>query len=143
VEGQRVAALRFADPTVQALSNAVLMYDLSPAGFSNRQLRAHLAQLLGQPEQCLTPGRMSYHLRRLRLHGLIRRIPKTHRYRLTDFGLRTALFSTRCYARIFRQGFGRCYPPPARSPAHYAAALTEFNKKSTLGSIGLKWSRET
>ena len=31
VEGQRVAALRFADSTVQALWNAVLMYDLLPA----------------------------------------------------------------------------------------------------------------
>lgn len=27
------------------------------------------------------PGRMTYDLRRLRLHGLIERIPKTHRYR--------------------------------------------------------------
>ena len=106
VEGQRVSALRITDPTVQALWNAALMYDLLPAGFSNRQLRAHLAQLLGQPEENLPPGRMSYHLRRLRLHGLIQRIPKTHRYRLTDFGLRTAVFCTRTYARIFRHGIG-------------------------------------
>jgi hypothetical protein len=33
VEGQRVSALPIADPTVQALWNAVLMYDLVPAGF--------------------------------------------------------------------------------------------------------------
>ena len=36
----------------------------------------------------LTPGRMTYDLRRLRLHGLIERIPGTHRYRLTDHGSR-------------------------------------------------------
>jgi hypothetical protein len=106
VEGQRVAALPIADPTVQALWNAVLLFDLLPAGFSNRQLRAPLAQLLGQPVANLTQGRMSYHLRRLRLHGLIQRIPKTHRYRLTDFGLRTTVFCTRAYARIFRNGMG-------------------------------------
>jgi len=35
---------------------------------------------------------MSYELRRLRLHGLIERLSKTHRYRLTDEGLRTVLF---------------------------------------------------
>ena len=29
---------------------------------------------------------MSYELRRLRLHGLIERLPKTHRYRLTERG---------------------------------------------------------
>jgi hypothetical protein len=116
VEGQRVSALRFADPTVQALWNAVLMFDLLPAGFSNRQLRAHLAQLLGQPEDNLTQGRMSYHLRRLRLHGLIQRVPKTHRYRLTDFGLRTAMFCARSYARIFRQGFGLVLPAACPVP---------------------------
>jgi hypothetical protein len=49
---------------------------------------------------------MSYHLRRLRLHGKIQRIPKTHRYRLTDFGMRTAIFATRAWARIFRRGIG-------------------------------------
>jgi hypothetical protein len=37
--------------------------------------------------QDLTPGWMSYDLRRLRLHGLIERIPKSHRYRLTPAGL--------------------------------------------------------
>jgi hypothetical protein len=116
VQGQRAAALRFADPTVQALWNAVLMFDLLPAGFSNRQLRPHLAQLLGQPEENLTQGRMSYHLRRLRLHGLIQRVPKSHRYRLTDFGLRTAVFCTRAYARILPPGLGMLLPATSPVP---------------------------
>ncbi len=116
VERQRVSALRFADPTVQALWNAVLIYDMLPAGFSNRQLRTYLAQLLGQPEERLTQGRMSYHLRRLRLHGLIQRIPKTHRYRLTDFGLRTTLFCTPAYARIFRHRLGMILPATSPLP---------------------------
>ena len=30
---------------------------------------------------------MTYHLRRLRLHATIERIPKSHRYRVTDLGL--------------------------------------------------------
>jgi len=116
VDGQRVSALRFADPTVQALWNAVLMFDLLPAGFSNRQLRVHLAQLLGQPEDSLTQGRMSYHLRRLRLHGFIERIPTTHRYRLTGFGLRTAVFCSRTYASIFRRGLGSVLPATSPVP---------------------------
>ena len=32
----------------------------------------------------MTPGRMTYHLRRLRLDGLIERIPHTNRYTVTD-----------------------------------------------------------
>jgi hypothetical protein len=116
VEGQRVAALRLADPTVQALWRAMLLFELLPAGFSNRQLRAHLAQLLGLPIEQFTQGRMSYHLRRLRLHGMIERIPKTHRYRLTDFGLRTAMFCTRAWARIFRRGLGMTLPAASPVP---------------------------
>jgi len=107
VDDQRVSALRFADKTVQALWNALLTFDLLPAGFSNRDLRQNLVGLLGRPLDYFTQGRMTYQLRRLRLHGLIARIPKTHRYRLTSFGLRVALFCTRTYNRILRPGLGR------------------------------------
>lgn len=116
VEGQRVAALRMADPNVQALWRALLLFELLPAGFSNRQLRTHLAQLLGMPAERFTQGRMSYHLRRLRLHNLIERIPKSHRYRLTDFGVRVALFCTRAWARIFRHGLGMVLPSASPVP---------------------------
>lgn len=104
------------------------MYDLLPAGFSNRQLRAHSAPLMGQPEETFTQGRMSYHLRRLRLHALIQRIPKTRRSRLTDFGLRTTVFCTRTYARIFRHGLGMVLPatsPVARAPLRYFDKLQQ------------------
>ena len=53
---------------------------------------------------------VTYDLRRLRLHGLIARIPKTRRDRLSDFGLRTALFSTRAYARLIRPGLAIVTP---------------------------------
>jgi hypothetical protein len=43
---------------------------------------------------------MTYHLRRLRLHGLTERVPHTHRYLVTDFGLSAAIFLTRAYARF-------------------------------------------
>jgi hypothetical protein len=53
---------------------------------------------------------MTYHLLRLRLHGMIERIPKSHRYRLNDLGLRTAWFFTRTYSHILRPGLGRILP---------------------------------
>ncbi len=53
---------------------------------------------------------MTYDLRRLRLHGLIERIPHTQRYRVTREGLRTALFFTRVYGRILRPGLARIIP---------------------------------
>jgi hypothetical protein len=53
---------------------------------------------------------MTYDLRRLRLHGVIARVPGTHRYRLTPGGLRIALFFTRVYNRILRPGVARIAP---------------------------------
>ena len=59
---------------------------------------------------------MAYQLRRLRLHGMIERIPETHRYRVTEYGLRAALFFTRTYNRILRPGFAQVLPSlPART----------------------------
>ncbi len=109
VQGQRASALRFDDERVQQLLNALVVFRLQPYGFTNRDLREHLAPLLGLESSHITPGRMTYDLRRLRLHGLIERIAKTHRYRLTDFGLRTALFFTRAYARVVRDGLTRIH----------------------------------
>jgi hypothetical protein len=113
VEGQRVSALRFADSAVQALFGALLVFRLLPRGFSNRDVREHWAPLLGKAPEALTPGQMSYHLRRLRLHGLIERIPRTHRYRVTNSGWRTALFCTRTYNRILRPGLAQVIPEEA------------------------------
>lgn len=50
----------------------------------------------------MTQGQMTYDLRRLRLHGLIERIPQTHRYRVTPLGLRIAMLYTRLYTRVLR-----------------------------------------
>ena len=102
IDGQRVSALRFAQPRVQALLQGLVMMAIHVGEFSNRDLRERVAPLLGLQAQAMTAGRMTYDLRRLRLHGLIERIPGHHRYRLTDFGLRLALFYTRTYARLLR-----------------------------------------
>jgi hypothetical protein len=62
--------------------------------YMGKSPRNNLAALLGQPVEKFTQNRMTYQLRRLRLHGLIERIPKTHRYRMTSFGIRVAVFCT-------------------------------------------------
>jgi hypothetical protein len=95
-----------------------VMFVFVARGFTNQDLRQGYAVLLGQQAGDITPGRMSYELRRLRLHGLIERVPKTHRYHLTDLGLQTALFYTRVYSRILRPGLALLSPQaPAASPA--------------------------
>jgi hypothetical protein len=129
VQQQRASALRFADPMVQAIWNALLVFDLLPTGFSNRQLRSNLAALLGQSEDQFTQGRMSYQLRRLRLHGLIERIPKTHRYRLTSFGFRVAVFCTRTYARILRPSLGLALPATSSFPSALRRSFDQLEQE--------------
>jgi hypothetical protein len=111
IEGQRVSALRFGDPRVQALFAVLLIFSLQPQGFRNRELRPLLAQALGLDNEQITQGKMSYDLRRLRLHGLIERIDGTHRYQLTTPGRRTALFYSRAFNRVLRPGLSQIAHP--------------------------------
>jgi len=61
---------------------------------------------------------MMYHLRRLRLHGMIERIAHTHRYRLTVLGRRAALFFTRTYDHLLRAGL-ETYPTAFEVPQRF------------------------
>jgi len=110
VDAQRAAALRFADPRVQGLLQVLLLFLLVQGTFAHCHLREHLAPLLGLKPSQLTAGRITYDLRRLRLHGLIERIPKSYRYRITTKGLRTAIFYTRLYNRALRTGLAVISP---------------------------------
>jgi hypothetical protein len=53
----------------------------------------------------------------VRVHGLIERIPRTHRYQVTNTGLRHALFLTRLHARFLRRGLAELTGQPAPVPA--------------------------
>jgi hypothetical protein len=109
--GTRVAGLRFTDPRAQALLHVLLLFRLHPRGFNNNDLRTLLTDHLGRPPGTITPGQATYDLRRLREHGLIHRIPHTHRYLVTDTGLRLAMFLTRAHDRILRTGLAELHHP--------------------------------
>jgi hypothetical protein len=128
IEGQRASALRFGDARVQALFAVLLLLCLQVEGFRNRQLRPLLAQMLAVEESKIKQGRVSYELRRLRLHGLIERIEKTHRYRLTGQGLRTVVFYQRAYARLLRPGLSILND---KSPNHHSRLHIAFDKLQT------------
>ncbi len=86
---------------------------------------------LGWEPQDLTRGRMSYDLRRLRLHGLIERIPGSHRYRLTPAGLKVALFYSRTYHHVLRPGLSLLHDPQARDRSALARSYHQFETQIT------------
>jgi hypothetical protein len=97
--------------------SVLVVFRLLPDGFSNKDLRGHLAPLLGLDPGAMTAGRMTYDFRRLRLHGIIGRIPHTHRYQVTPFGLQVAMFFTRIHNRLLRTGLSQiCDPAPINTP---------------------------
>ena len=107
---QRASGLRFADPRAHALLHALILFRLLPQGFRAADLRQHLAALSGHDAQSISQGIVTYQLRRLRLHHLIERMPKSFHYKVTDFGFRVALFFTRTYNRILRPGLAAALP---------------------------------
>ena len=122
IDGQRASALRFGDPRVQALFATLLRFDLLPDGFRNRQIREAVAPLCGLSVEDYGAARMTYDLRRLRLRGLIKRIPRTQRYRLTAQGVCVALAYHRTEARILRPALSATLDADSTTRIHRAVA---------------------
>lgn len=98
--GRRVRALRIGDQNDVALLAAIARGEWATAGFRNRDLRPLLypgTRLATTENARKLSARVSRQLRLLRAHGIINKVPKSHRYRLTEKGqlLTATLFATR------------------------------------------------
>jgi hypothetical protein len=121
-EGQRTGALRFGDTRAMALAGALCVVVHAVAGFTNQSLRGLVAGLLGTD---YSASQMTYDLRRLRLHGLIERIPHTHTYVLTAEGQRVAVFYTKLRDRLLRPLLDADTPP---APIELRRALATIDR---------------
>jgi hypothetical protein len=68
----------FFDPDDQLLFETIARGEYNISGFQNKSLRFHLT--------AKTTAQMSRTLKRLRLHGLIKKVGRTYKYYLTSFG---------------------------------------------------------
>jgi hypothetical protein len=124
-EGQRTGAFRFGDVRAMALAGALCCVTHAVTGFTNKSLRGLVAGLLGND---YSTGQMTYDLRRLRLHGLIERIPHTNTYHLTAEGLRVAVFYTKLQRRLLSPLLEADQPP---APTEIRRALATIDKTIT------------
>ena len=106
--GQRTGALRFGDQRAMALAGALCHHLPAVTGFTNKSLRGLVA---GHLDQDYSTSQMSYDLRRLRLHGLIQRIPRKNTYVLTSDGVRVVVFYTKLQDRLLRPLLDANTPP--------------------------------
>jgi hypothetical protein len=91
-----------------ALAGALCHHLPAVTGFTNKSLRGLVAGHLGQD---YSQSKMSYDLRRLRLHGLIQRLPHKNTYVLTSDGIRVAVFYTKLQNRLLRPLLDTDKPP--------------------------------
>jgi predicted MarR family transcription regulator len=121
-EGQRTGALRFGDSRAMALAGALCHVLQALTGFTNKSLRGLVAEHLGHD---YGQGQMSYDLRRLRLHGLIQRLPRRNTYHLTNDGIRVAVFYTKLQNRLLRPLLDANKPP---APLEIRRALATLER---------------
>jgi hypothetical protein len=139
--GTRTAGMAFTTLRVQALLAVLCSFRLLPNGFTNRDLRTCPAPLLGLIPEDMTSRQITYDLRRLRIHGLIIRIPHSFRYQVTPTGLRQALFLTRLTQRLLIPGLAHLTDPspPASSRLRaaaraYDAAISDLTRQAGLAA---------
>ena len=128
-QGHRAPALRFGDRRVMALFFALCLFFHLPFGFRNRDLRWRVAELLGLDPNEFSTGRMTYDLRRLRLKGIIERIPGTHRYMVTHLGLRVAYLHSKIYLRVFKPAWAASARKPDGIPRKLRTALNKVDQE--------------
>jgi predicted MarR family transcription regulator len=109
-----------------ALTGALCCVIHAVTGFTNRSLRGLVAGLL---DADYSANQMSYDLRRLRLHGLIEKIPGTNTYRTTPEGIRAAVFYTKLRGRLLGPLLNAGDQPPA--PVELRRALTTIDRTLT------------
>jgi hypothetical protein len=126
--GHRIAGIRLGDHRAHALLQALLVFRLLPHGFLNRDLRGLLAGLLGKTPDQLSAGQVSYDLRRLRAHGLITRIPGTHRYQITDTGGHHAMLLTHLHTRLLQPSLAQLTDPDPPTPSPLRTAARNYQR---------------
>jgi hypothetical protein len=85
VDNRRYKGFNLLSEEDASLFRTLVSGEYTISGFSNRRLRRHLRHL--------SSGQTTRLLKRLRIHGIIKRVGKRYRYYLTDFGRQAALLA--------------------------------------------------
>ena len=91
-----------------------------------------VAQLRGVPAQTITAGQITYDLRRLRVRGLIARIPGTHRYTISEHGLHTAVYDRFLPTGLAQLADHTSSPPLRQASRAYHTVLENLTRTTGL-----------
>jgi hypothetical protein len=78
--GRTYRGFNFFEPPDRSLFEVLLRGEFNISGLRNRDIRKHLP--------ALSPARVSHRIKRLRIHGIIKKVGKSYKYYLTALGRR-------------------------------------------------------
>lgn len=101
--GQRIPGLKLDHPRLLALMHALVRFSHIAAGdsFSTKEIHADTARALDCTISDYSLASLRYDLSKLRAKGLVERLGKTRRYRLTPAGYRIAVVFLKLFEKLY------------------------------------------
>jgi hypothetical protein len=101
--GKRIPGLKIDNPRQLAVMHALVRFANIAAGsqFSTRDLHTHIAEALATTIDKYTLGSLRYDLSKLRAKGLVKKVDRTRRYRLTQEGYSICVVFLKLFERIY------------------------------------------
>jgi predicted MarR family transcription regulator len=101
--GKRIPGLKLDHPRQLALMHALVRFSHIAAqdSFSTLEIHADTAEALGRTTTEYTLGSLRYDLSKLRAKGLVQRLHKSRRYRLTADGYRICVVYLKLFEKLY------------------------------------------
>src|ERR1700752_1460137 len=101
--GKRIPGLKLDNPRQLALMQALLRFAQIAAAstFSTAEIHPHAVAALGSPTQQYSLASLRYDLSKLRVKGLVAKLPRSRRYRLCPRGYSISLVFLKLFERVY------------------------------------------
>ncbi len=101
--GKRIPGLKLDQPRLISLMHGLVLFSHIAAGdsFSTKEIHADTAEALDRTTDDYTLASLRYDLSKLRAKGLIEKIGKSRRYRLTPAGYRICVVYLKLFEKIY------------------------------------------
>lgn len=128
--GRRTPGLKLDDPRLLALMQSLVRFAHLGGGgtFRTRDLHEHVAKALNQTSQTYKLSQLRYDLGKLRAKGLVEKVPRSQRYRLTCQGYRVSVLFLKLIERVYA-------PLIAASVAPVSPDSLKPSRRSTLDRL--------
>ncbi len=106
--------------------------------FTTAELYPHTLAALGLSAEQYSLASLRYDLRKLRVKGLVEKLPKSRRYRLSSQGYSICLLFLKLFERIYARSLPACFSPTGPTPNSMSTSEPNWTaciKKSSTISI--------